>query len=216
MKNLKNIVFVGAMMLSAMAIFGQAKPVSTMIEKENRDAIMIEIKQPVDITTDALEQKLQRAGLKAKVRKGAASFKGVILSEISKDKIDLYTKVESGPNNTSLVYMAVSKGYNNFTNSGNDTVIMQNVTSFLNSFVKDADNHFADVDISNQIKDQNKSEKEYQKLVNEQKDLESKKTKIENRLVEIQNELNTRKADIDKKKAGVEDSKTKRSTDNNQ
>lgn len=203
-------------MFPAVAILAQAKPVSTMIEKENRNAVMIEIKQSVDITTDALEQKLQRAGLKEKVRKGAASYKGIILSEISKDKIDLYTKVESGPNNTSVVYMAVSKGYNNFTSSDADTVITQNVETFLNSFVKDADNHFADVDISNQIKDENKSEKEYQKLVNEQKDLEMKKTKIEDRLAQILNELNTRKVDLDKKKAAVEDSKIKRGTDNNQ
>jgi hypothetical protein len=214
MKNLKKLLLTSATFVSVVAIMAQAKPVSTMIEKENRNAVMIEIKQSVDITTDALEQKLQRAGLKEKVRKGAASYKGVILSEISKDKIDLYTKVEPGPNNTSVVYIAVSKGYNNFTSSDSDAVITQNVETFLNSFVKDADNHFADVDISNQIKGQNKSEKEYQKLLSEQKDLETKKTKIESRLAEIQNELNTRKADLDKKKAGVEDSKAKRSTDN--
>ncbi len=216
MKNLRNLLLASITMFPAVAILAQAKPVSTMIEKENRNAVMIEIKQSVDITTDALEQKLQRAGLKEKVRKGAASYKGIILSEISKDKIDLYTKVESGPNNTSVVYMAVSKGYNNFTSSDADTVITQNVETFLNSFVKDADNHFADVDISNQIKDENKSEKEYQKLVNEQKDLEMKKTKIEDRLAQILNELNTRKVDLDKKKAAVEDSKIKRGTDNNQ
>ncbi len=216
MKKLKSLLFTSAIMFISTTIFAQSRPVSTIIEKENRNAVMIEIKQPVDIATDALQQKLQRAGLKEKVRKGSASYKGVVLSEISKDKIDVYTKVESGPNNTSLVYMAVSKGYNNFTSSDADTVITQNIEAFLNSFVKDADNHSADVDISNQIKSEDKSEKQYQKLVDEQKDLIMKKTKIENRLTEIQNELNTRKIDLDKKKAGVEDSKAKRSTDNNQ
>ncbi|HEY4876746.1 MAG TPA: hypothetical protein VIH86_14300, partial [Puia sp.] len=184
--------------------------------KENRNAVMIEIKQPVDITTAALQLKLQRAGLNDKVKKGVGSYKGVVLSEISKDKIDVYTKVESGANNTSLVYMAVSKGYNNFTSSDADTVITQNVEAFLNSFVKDADNHFADVGISNQIKDENKSEKEYQKLLNEQSDLEKKKSKIDNRLVEIQNELDIRKINLDKMKTGVQDAKTNRSTGNNQ
>jgi hypothetical protein len=214
MKKLKIFFLTSATLFSTIAIFAQATPVSTIIEKENRNAVMIEIKQPIDITTDALQEKLQRAGLKEKVKKGAASYKGVILSEISKDKIDLYTKVESGPNNTSIVYMAVSKGYNNFTSADTDTAITQNVETFLNSFVKDADNHFADVDISNQIKSENKSEKEYQKLLDEQTDLEKKKAKIDSRLVEIQNELNLRKTDIDKKKTGVEDSKTKRSSEN--
>jgi len=205
-----------AFQFSAIIIFAQAVPVSTMIENENRNAVMIEINQPLNITTDALQQKLVRAGFKEKVRKGSASYKGVTLSEISKDKIDVYTKVEAGPNNTSVVYMAVSKGYNNFTYPEADSVITGNVISFLNSFVKDADNHFADVDITNQVKNQTKSEKEYQKLLDEQASLEKKKSKIDIRLSEIANELALKKTDIEKMKAGVEDSKTKRSTDNNQ
>jgi hypothetical protein len=214
MKRFKNILLTTASMFSTVIVFAQATPVSTIIEKENRNALMIEIKQPVDITTDALQQKLQRAGLNEKVKKGTASYKGVVLSEISKDKIDIYTKVESGPNNTSVVYMAVSKGYNNFTSSDADTVITQNVEAFLNSFVKDADNHFADVGISNRIKDENKSQKEYQKLLNEQKDLQQKKNKIDNRLAEIQNELDVRKTNLDKMKMGVEDAKTNRNNVN--
>ena len=208
MKRIKIVLLTTLIMFSTVIIFAQSTPVSTMIEKENRNAVMIEIKQPVDITTAALQQKLSRAGLNDKVKKGVASYKGVVLSEISKDKIDVYTKVESGPNNTSLVYMAVSKGYNNFTSSDADTVITQNVEAFLNSFVKDADNHFADVGISNQIKDVSRSEKEYQKLLNEQSDLLKKKSKIDNRLVEIQNELDVRKINLDKMKTGVQDAKT--------
>jgi hypothetical protein len=194
-------------------VFGQAMPVSTMIEKENRNAVMITINQPVDITTDALQQKLQRAGLNERVKRGVASYKGVTLSEISKDKIDIYTKVEKAPNNTSIVYMAVSKGYNNFTNSGADSIITANVEAFLNSFVKDADNHFADVNIGSQMTDISKSEKEYQQLLDEQRDLEKKKGKIDSRLTEIQNELIVRKTDMDKKKTAMEDSKNKRSSD---
>jgi hypothetical protein len=216
MKKSKILLLTATASFFSAAIFAQAMPVSTMIEKENRNAVMIEISQPVNITTDALEQKLRRAGLNEKVRKGLASYKGVVLSEISKDKIDIYTKVVEGPNNTSVVYMAVSRGYNNFTNSVADSTITENVKSFLNSLVKNANNYSADVDIGNQIKGENKSQEEYQKLLDEQKDLEKKKAKIDSRLTEIQNELNTRKMDLDKKKTGVEDSKAKRSSDNNQ
>jgi hypothetical protein len=177
---------------------------------------MIEISQPVGITTDALEQKLKRAGLNEKIRNGTANYKGVVLSEISSDKVDIYTKIEQGPNNTSVVYMAVSKGYNNFTNAAADSSVTINVEAFLNSFVKDANNYSADVGIGNQLKVENKSQNEYQKLLDEQKDLEKKKAKIDIRLIEIQNELNTRKIDLDKQKAAVEDSKAKRVSDNNQ
>jgi len=203
-----------AMLFACTYVISQAVPVSTMIEKENRNAVMIVINQPVKITTEALQQKLQRAGLDERIKRGAASYKGVTLSEISKDKIDVYTKVEKAPNNTSMVYMAVSRGYNNFTNGGADSIITENTIAFLNSFVKDADNHFADLDISNQMNDVNKSEKEYQHLLDEQRDLEKKKSSIDTRLAEIQNELATRKTEMDKRKSAVEESKNKRSGDN--
>jgi len=212
---MKKLFSAVAMLSVCSYVIGQAVPVSTMIEKENRNAVMIEINQPAKITTEALQNKLQRAGLDEKVKRGAASYKGVTLSEISKDKIDVYTKVEKGANNTSVVYMAVSKGYNNFTNPGEDSVITQNTIAFLNSFVKDADNHFADLDITSQMSDVKKSEKEYQQLLNEQSDLEKKKTTIDSRLTEIQNELALRKTEIDKRKTAVEASKAKRSVDNN-
>jgi septal ring factor EnvC (AmiA/AmiB activator) len=106
--------------------------------------------------------------------------------------------------------MAVSKGYNNFTSAGSDSVLTENVIAFLNSFVKDADNHFADLNISNQISDVNKSEKAYQKLVDEQTDLEKKKAAIEVRLAAISNELSSMRTDIDNKKTAVDESKAKR------
>jgi len=211
---MKKLFSATALLFTCTYVISQAIPVSTMINKENRNAIMITINQPVKIATEALQQKLQRAGLDERVKRGAASYKGVTLSEISKDKIDIYTKVEAAPNNTSTVYMAVSRGYNNFTSGGTDSVITENVIAFLNSFVKDADNHFADQDISNQMNDVTKYEKEYQHLLDEQKELEKKKMSIDTRLAEITNELATRKTEMDKKRAAVEDSKTKRTADN--
>lgn len=207
---MKQIFSAIAMLVVCSYVIGQAVPVSTKIEKTNRNAVMITISQPLKLTIDALQEKLLRAGLDEKVRRGAASYKGVTLSEISNDKIDLYTKVESGPNNTSVVYMAVSKGYNNFTSSGTDSLLTENVISFLNSFVKDADNHFADLDITHQITDMNRSEKALQELIDEQSDLERKKAAIEIRLAAIADELSLKRADIDKKKIAVEDSKIKR------
>jgi hypothetical protein len=211
---MKKLFMATAMLFACAYAIGQAVPVSTMIEKENRNAVMIIINQPVKITTEALHEKLQRSGLDEKAKKGSTSYKGVTLSEISSERIDVYTKVEEAPNNTSAVYMAVSKGYNNFTNSAADSVITQNTIAFLNSFVKDADNHFADVNISGQIGDVNKSEKDYQKLLDEQRNLEKQKSVIDSRLGVILVELASLKTEMDKKKITVEDSKIKRANSN--
>jgi hypothetical protein len=212
MKPLKLILFTSVSILSALCMYGQARDGSVMIDNANRNAEMISINQPLKIAADALQQRMERSGLKEKGKDNVWSYKGVVLSEISPDKIDIFTKVEQGPNNTSTVYMAVSRGYNNFTNSGTDSVITQNIKTFLESFIKNADERSADVGISNQINDINKDEKAYQKLLNEQTDLQNKKLKMENRLSEIQTELNTRQENLIKKKADMEDAKTKRAS----
>jgi len=216
MKYIKSISLSMVALFSGILLHGQAKEASVMIDNENRNAVMITIDQPDNITGDALQQRMERSGLKEKSRSGISRYKGVTLSEISQDKVDIYTKVEKGPNNSSVVYMAVSRGYNNFTNGAADSLITQNVKNFLESFVKDAATHSADVGITNQVDAVAKDEKAYQKLLDEQRDLQKKKLKIDNRLVAIQNELVILQAGLDKKKSGVEDSRTKRSNMNGQ
>jgi len=215
MKNLRILLLSTIFVISGLFIYGQARDASVMIDKENRNAVMIAIDQPEKITRDALQQRLERSGLKERSKEGVIRYKGVILSEISPDKLDIYTKVEAGPNNSSVVYMAVSRGYDNFTNVA-DSTITQNVKTFLESLVMDADNQSADIGIKNQIKDVADDEKKYTRLLVEQRDLQKQKSVIDNRLVEIQNELNIRSEEINKKKSGVEDAKVKRANKNGQ
>lgn len=211
MKQIKTLVLGVVAFLSVLVLYAQPREASVMIDNENRNAVMISIEQPEKITGEALQQRLQRSGLKERSRNGITKYKGITLSEISPDQVDIYTKVEKGPNNSSVVYMAVSHGYNNFTNGTADSLITENIKTFLQSFVKDADYHSADVGISNQISDVNKNEKAYQKLLDEQRNLLKKKSGIESRLIEIQNELAAKGELIDKKKTGIEDARIKRS-----
>ena len=216
LKPIKITTLTAAIFFSALVGYGQATESSVMIDNANRNAVTITIDQPDNITGDALQQRLEHSGLKDKPKNGCMSFKGVTLAEISSEKVDIYTKVEKGPNNSSVVYMAVSRGYNNFTNSATDSAITQNIKNFLQSFVKNANDRSADVGISNRINDVNKDEKAYQKLLDEQRELQKKKSKIESRLTEIQNELDQRTTELDKKKSGVEDARAKRSSPNGQ
>jgi hypothetical protein len=210
MKYFKSILLTSGTFVVSVTLFGQPQETTLMIENENRSAIMIVIEQPEKITEDALEARLERTGLKEHGRNGVIKYKGVTFSEISSDKVDLYAKVEKGSNNTSVVYMAVSKGYNNFANGTTDSSIKQNLKNFLQSFIKDANSYAADVDIRNQINEVMKDEKSYQRLLDEQKDLQKKKSNIENRLVEIQNDLLVMAETINKKKSAVQDAKAKK------
>jgi len=212
MKNIKIILIIAANLVCGIFAYGQAREASVMIDKENRNAVMIAIDQPEKITESALQKRLERSGLKDRAKNGVLRYKGVTFSEISPDKLDIYTKVEKGPNNSSVVYMAVSRGYNNFTNGEADSAITENVKNFLQSLTMDAANHSADIGINSQMSEVSKEEKMYEKLLDEQRDLQKKKSNIESRLVEIQNEINTKRESIDKKKLELEEAKAKKST----
>jgi hypothetical protein len=175
---------------------------------------MIQIDQPEDRTADALEQRLKHAGLSGKSSKGVTVYRGVTLSEISPGTMDIYTKVEKGSNNqNSIVYMAVSKGYDNFTSATSDSMVTENVKRFLNSFVKDANYFSAEIEISTKMEEITKAESAYQNLIDDLKDLESKKTDIEGRIIDKQKEINEKKSEIDRRKVELDELKTKR-TDN--
>lgn len=211
MKQINTILLSAVFLFPGLFSYGQASEASVMIDKENRHAVTIVVDQPETTTRDALRMRLERSGLRVRPTDGVSKYKGVILSEISSEKLDIYTKVEPGPNNSSVVYMAVSRGYNNFTNSRTDSSINQQVKSFLESFITDANNHSSDIGITSQMNDINKGEKDYQQLMNEQSDLQKKKSVIDNRLLEIQNTLLLKREDIDKKKIALQGAKDKRS-----
>ncbi|MEO8405109.1 MAG: hypothetical protein ABI480_10950 [Chitinophagaceae bacterium] len=210
MKNIKTILLSSSTFFCVLSADGQTTNASVMIDNENRNAVTVAIDQPEKITSAALLQRMAKSGLKEKTKNGITRYKGVTLSEISPDKVDIYTKVEKGPNNSSIVYMSVSMGYNNFTTSVADSAITQHVRDFLEAFIKDAAYYSADAGISTQMSDVAKDEKIYQQLLDEQRDLQKKKSVIESKLVDIQNEINARAEMIQKKKSGVEDAKVKR------
>lgn len=211
MKQIKTILLSAVFLFTVLFSFGQASEASVMIDKENRHAVTIVVDQPESATREALKMRLERSGLKVRATDGVAKYKGVILSEISSEKVDIYTKVEPGPNNSSVVYMAVSRGYNNYTNSKSDSGINQNVKTFLESFILDANNHSSDLGITTQMNELTKGEKDYQQLLDDQSDLQKKRTAIDNKLTELQNTLLLKREDLDKKKIALQGAKDKRS-----
>lgn len=213
MKKFRITLLTGVAVLATSMLIAQAKSVSTIMDNQIRNAVMIEINQPVNITSDALQQKLQRAGLNEKTIKGSTSYIGVVLSEISKTHIDVFTKVEARPNNTSVLFMAVSKSYSSVATGSEDSLITQSVMRFLNSIVQDVNIHFGNVDIVKLINKQDKPQDDYQKLLDEQADLQNKKLQIDSRLTTLQTQIDTHQIELDKKKI---DTKTRRSKDNNQ
>lgn len=209
MKKIKLLFMVIALMITS-GIYAQATIESIIIEKKNRNAVKLYIDQPEDITADALEAKLKRSGLSGKRNKGVTIYRGVTLSEISTSKLDIYTRVEKSGIG-SVVYMAASKGYDNFAGP-EDTEITDKIVAFLNSFTVDANQHSVDVNLLAQKENIEKQEKAYQKLLEEQKDTEKKKSDAEAKLVQLQNDIAAKAAEIERLKGDLESLKLKKST----
>lgn len=209
MKQIKIALLLAVAGFSTLLGKAQTTETSVMIDKENRHAVMMPVDQPEKETREALRLRLKQSGLQERTSGNVARYKGVVLSEISQDKVDIYTKVVPGPNNTSVVYMAVSRGYNNFTNSQSDSAINGRVKEFLVSFIGDANKHSGSIDITNQMDDIRKDEEGYEKLVNEQADLQKKRSAIDTRLLDIQNSLILKRNLIDEKKLALDNAKAK-------
>lgn len=214
MKNIKKFLLISAFAFMSTNINAQTSVESIVIQKHNRNAVKLEVNQPEQITQTALDQRFKRSGLKGKTSKGVTLYKGVTLSEISTSKLDIYTRVIKHGTG-SIVYMAASKGYDNFAGV-EDIEITTKIEAFLLEFVNDANYRSVDVDLSAQIEDIAKQEKAYQKLLEDQKDTERKKADAEAKLIQIQNELDSKKSELEIKKASLEELKTKRTTINQQ
>lgn len=211
---MKKYILAFTIAVSSTAIYAQATIESIVIQKHNRNAVKLYIDQPEDVTADALAAKLKRSGLNGSRKKGITIYKGVTLSEISITKLDIYTSVQKLGIGT-VVYMAASKGYDNFA-SPEDTAITNNIIVFLNNFTTDANYRSVDVDLTEQNNNIAKQEKAYQKLLDDQKDTEKKKSDAEVKLVQLQNDIVAKQKEIDKLKADLEDMKIKRSNINQQ
>jgi peptidoglycan hydrolase CwlO-like protein len=214
MHYLKTLLFITIIIWSVATANAQANISSTKIDNQNRNAAMVQIDQTVEVTSNALEQRMKRAGLSGKTQNGFTVYKGVTLSEINVPKIDIYTKVEKGPSaNTSIVYMAVSKGYDNFISPESDSNTMEQVKNFLNSLVKDANMYSVDLQISSHSQAMKKDEQDYQELLNDKSNLEKKKTELEKSITELENQIKEKKAEIDRRKEVLEEVKEKKNSE---
>ncbi len=133
-----------------------------------------------------LAKKLVDAGVELHKKKNKFyTYNGVLLREISPNKIDLYYKVEK-KKKRSVVYFSVSKGYDNHVSSGSDATATANIKHFLadidatiqhNEEVKDkqAEMEKANEKLEKQKEELRKAEEETNRKARELEDMKNKK-----------------------------------------
>lgn len=125
-----------AIQFSTGAIFGQAISMQTAMGRDNRNTMMVTIDQPVDTTIDEIQLMLKRMGLNLYLKNGLGDFRSVRMTKICVDKLDLFIKIMATHNNKSIIYMAVSRGYNTKNCKDTDSALASRLGLLLNGFVK--------------------------------------------------------------------------------
>jgi hypothetical protein len=144
-------------------------------------AVYQQSKELMDYT---IADKLKKAGIaKGKKQRGFIQYAGVVLPQLSPNKLDVYIKVEAQGNNAAI-YLLLATGYDNFISSSTDATIANNAIAFLNQLVEDAVLMKKNLEIGKQTavvqalseqlaKAEAKKEKRFKKLRSLQKEYEN-------------------------------------------
>lgn len=159
-----------------------AREVSAKLNKEQRTAFQADFPVAKDLMKTTLEDRLEKAGLsKGKKYKGYIKYAAVTFSELSPNKMDIYTKVEGKKDNSNVI-MLVSTGYDNFIGTATDATTAANTIIFLNKLNDDAVTMKAAIDLADQQKAVKEAEEKLNKSDKEAKKLAKKKAKLEKKM----------------------------------
>ena len=175
------------LLVSSIAItvsaWSQAYEGNIQYDKKKQQAIAIDYSYPPEAVQNAIVQKLEKMGYKAKEEKGILNrdkgfliFKNAYVTDISSDKMDFYIKVErkgKKTNDESTLFLIMKKGDENalLTMAPDD---INKAKSFLNNMLPEVE--AADLEI--RIKDQEatvaRAEKKLSNLKDDQVSLEKR------------------------------------------
>jgi hypothetical protein len=123
---------------SLTALAQNAQTGTTIINKASQPCVYADYQYEGSIVEGALKKKFADAkiGSDSKATDGFRVYKGVVVPQLTNEKIDLYVKVEE-KKPMSTVYMLTSKGYDNFMKKETDSNTINNSIAFLNNFMND-------------------------------------------------------------------------------
>lgn len=167
--------------------------------KIQQQGTMAEYNYPESMVNNVLMDEIEKVAGKSKSIKGYQLFKGVHVNAISPDIIDLYVKTErksKKEKEKTIVYVLVSKGYDNFMQPGTDAAIFDNVKAFLQSITA----KITATNVFKQIEEQEKVvKKEEKKLEAYQDDIRD----MENKVKRLNNDIDGRKRDIEQQRLEI-------------
>jgi hypothetical protein len=183
------------------------------INKKMQPGLLLELPNNTDVAEGTLLQKLKETGYKPETsgamfwkknkQDGFYVFNGVTLPALNNQKLDLYFKIElkgKPAKDQSLMYMLVSKGYDNFVSPEVDSATFIAATEFLNSFVGSNLSFSLQQEIEAQEKVVANAEKKLNNIGDDEKALQKK-------IEQLQADLTSKRSDRDLQAKEIENQK---------
>ncbi|MEP7371871.1 MAG: hypothetical protein ABI675_00695 [Chitinophagaceae bacterium] len=176
------LFFAGVLTASSQASF-----TTITINKKIQPGLVLELPNNTDVAEGTILQKLKETGYTPETKgklfwkknklDGFYVFNGISLAALNNQKLDMYFKVEpksKTQKDQSIIYLLVSKGYDNFISPEADTATFVAATAFLNGFVAGTANYRLNLDIEEQEKVVKTAEKKLSDLQDDDKALAKK------------------------------------------
>ncbi len=208
-KTIISIAVLLALGISQIGFAQNAKEEIVRINKQNQNAFTASYDVDKDVLETAVSDYFSKINLgRSKSYKGYNRYEEAVWSEISPDKIDLYSKVD-GRNNTSNLTLLVSKGYDNYVTTMSDEEMAIRIKTFLNNFMQYTYEAQNDADIKLSEEALKKAEKDFDKIVKDGENLVKDKEKIEKEIEKNAAEKEEAAKKVEEEKAKLEALKKK-------
>ena len=177
--------------------YSQSSFTTITINKKIQPGLVLHLPNNTGVAEGTILQKLKETGYSPETKgkffwkknklDGFYVFNGITLPALNNQKVDMYFRVESkssSQKDQSVIYMLVSKGYDNFISPEVDSATFLAATNFLDGFVVTTASYRLNLDIEEQEKVLKNAEK---KLVTLQDDEKSLVKKIEGLEADLRN-----------------------------
>jgi len=210
-------LFAGIMTASSQATF-----TTITIDKKIQPGLVLHLPNNTDVAEVTILQKLKETGYSPETKgklfwkknklDGFYVFNGIALPDLNNQKLDMYFKVEresKSQKDQSIIYLLVSKGYDNFISPEIDSATFLAATDFLNGFIATTADYRLNLDIEEQVKVVEKAEKKLADLQDDGKTLEKKIEDLQADLRNNKNDQQMQEKEIANQKNKLEELKAK-------
>lgn len=213
------IAFLFAGMITASS---QATFTTITINKKIQPGLVLQLPNNKDVAEGTILQKLKETGYSPETKgklfwkknklDGFYVFNGIELPALNNQKVDMYFKVEPKSRtqkDQSMIYMLVSKGYDNYISPEVDTATFAAATTFLNGFVAGTASYRLNLDIEEQARVVKNAEKKLADLLDDDKKMVKKIEELQADLRNNKNDQVMQDKEIASQKAKLEELKAK-------